>query len=76
LEFVTPNSSFNFAQLSFEFKAKSRVVDKLITMNTIEAFIADVVGVEKRLQQGRISNVRELELELICAGKVIVLPPT
>ena len=66
----TNNQVFNFAQLTFEFKAKSRVIDKLITMNTLEAFIADVVDVEKSLQQGGITSIRQLELELMFIGKV------
>lgn len=39
-------------------------------MVSIEAFIEDVVAVEKRLREGSIKDLRQLELELICAGKV------
>ncbi|KAH7336184.1 hypothetical protein BKA65DRAFT_402824 [Rhexocercosporidium sp. MPI-PUGE-AT-0058] len=61
---------FNFSQASFERKAKARVIDELIKKPRIEAFIEDVVRVEKRLHQGQIANLRSLELELICAGKL------
>ncbi|KAH9224712.1 hypothetical protein DL95DRAFT_516951 [Leptodontidium sp. 2 PMI_412] len=60
---------FNFAQASFEHRAKTRVIDELIKKPRIEAFIEDVVNVERRLHQGQISSVRELELKLISAGK-------
>ena len=60
---------FNFAQASFEFKAKTRVIDELIKKPRIEAFIEDVVNVETRLHQSQITSTRDLELELICAGK-------
>lgn len=46
------------------------MIEKLITINTIEAFIADVAAVGKKLQGGRIETIRGLELELISAGKV------
>ena len=49
------------------------MIEKLIQINTIVAFIADVVAVGKKLDGGRISSARELELELICAGKVCLL---
>ncbi|KAG4442814.1 hypothetical protein IFR05_001695 [Cadophora sp. M221] len=66
---ATPQQ-FNFAQASFEHKAKTRVIDELIKKPRIEAFIEDVVNVERRLHQGQIASVRDLELELICAGKL------
>jgi hypothetical protein len=50
--------------------AKSRIIDELIQKASIEAFIEDVVAVEQRLREGSITNLRRLELELICAGKV------
>ncbi|CAG8972051.1 hypothetical protein HYALB_00004915 [Hymenoscyphus albidus] len=50
--------------------AKKQVIDELIKTVSIEAFIEDVVKVEKRLNRGYIQNVRELELELMCAGKL------
>src|SRR4051794_32382599 len=62
--------TFDFAQLTFKSKAKPRVIDKLITMSTIEAFISDVVDVEKKLHQGQISSIRQLELELVFNAKV------
>ena len=54
--------------------AKSRIIDELIQKVSIEAFIEDVVAVEQRLREGSITNLRELELELICAGKVTPPP--
>ncbi|KAK2628098.1 hypothetical protein QTJ16_002744 [Diplocarpon rosae] len=59
----------DFAQASFEHKAKSYVVERLISKPRNEAFVKDVISVERRLSQSRISTVRQLELELICAGK-------
>ncbi|KAK0112940.1 hypothetical protein ONS95_014658 [Cadophora gregata] len=63
-------SQFNFAQASFEHRAKICVIDELIKKPRIEAFIEDVVNVERRLHQGQILNTRSLELELIYAGKL------
>jgi hypothetical protein len=57
-------------QKLFAKKAQTNIIDELITSISIEAFIEDVVKVEKRLNRGHITNVRELELELMCAGKV------
>jgi hypothetical protein len=52
-------------------KVKShRIIEKLIQKSSIEAFIEDVVEVEKRLDNGLISNLRQLELELVCSAKV------
>lgn len=65
-----PKQQFDFAHTSFEHKAKSRVIDELIQKPSIEAFIEDVVQVERRLLQGQITSIRELELELMCAGKL------
>lgn len=61
---------FDFTQALFVQKAKTQVIDELITTVSIEAFIEDVIKVERRLNRGRIANVRELELELMCAGKL------
>ena len=61
---------FDFNQISFESTATSRVIEKLISINSIVAFIADVTTVGNKLNSGKIKTVRELELELICAGKV------
>lgn len=47
-----------------------KIIDELIKKNSIEAFIEDVVDVEKRLNNGLIVELRQLELELVCAGKV------
>ena len=63
------SNSFNFAQVSFSYKALPRLLE-LITINTLEAFIADVLTVQKKLEQGRIASVRQLELELNFAGRV------
>jgi hypothetical protein len=68
-------AAFDFEQPLFARKAKTQVIDELIKTVSIEAFIEDVVKVEKRLERGHISNVRELELELMCAGKVSPLSP-
>ncbi|EKD14634.1 zinc finger protein [Drepanopeziza brunnea f. sp. 'multigermtubi' MB_m1] len=67
-----PSSSptFDFAQSSFKQRAKTHIIEELIRKPRIEAFIEDVVRVEARLSQGLISNIRQLELELICAGKL------
>lgn len=62
---------FDFSQPLFARQAKTRILDELIKSVSIEAFIEDVVKVEKRLNRGHIANVRELELELMCAGKVL-----
>ncbi|KUJ23439.1 uncharacterized protein LY89DRAFT_182616 [Mollisia scopiformis] len=65
-----PSSDFDFEQASFETKAKTQVIDELIQIVGIEAFIEDVVTVERRLTQGQITSVRGLELDLIFAGKL------
>ena len=70
LIFETPNSDFDFNQISFESTATSQIIEKLISINTIVAFIEDVTIVGNKLNSGRIKTVRGLELELICAGKV------
>ena len=61
---------FNFLQVAFTNKVKLQITGELITTTSIEAFVEDVADVERRLDNGLITNVRELELELICAGKV------
>lgn len=64
-------SQFDFMQASFANKVRSyKVIDVLIEKISIEAFIEDVVNVEKRLNNGLIKELRQLELQLICAGKV------
>lgn len=66
-------SQFNFVQASFSNRIKShKIIDRLIQRTSIEAFIEDVVEVEKRLSNGLISDIRQLELELICNAKVSV----
>ncbi|PBP26460.1 hypothetical protein BUE80_DR002667 [Diplocarpon rosae] len=81
LDSLTPNDlavsqHLNFAQPSFEHKAKFYVIESLIRKPRNEAFVKDVVSVERRLSQSLISNVRELELELICAAKLASLSST
>lgn len=68
------SSEFDFVQASFANKVDThKIIEKLIQGNTIEAFIEDVVDVEKRLNNGLVTEVRQLELELICASKVFLL---
>lgn len=65
------SSQFDFVQASFANKVKThKVIDDLIKKSSIEAFIEDVVDVEKRLNNGLITELRQLELELIRAGKL------
>jgi hypothetical protein len=59
------------SDVTFLRNAQTKVIDELIKAPSIEAFIEDVVKVETRLKRGRIRYVRDLELELMCAGKVI-----
>jgi len=61
---------FNFVQESFAWTTKSRIIDELIKNNATVAFIEDVASVDNRLAQGLIFELRQVELELICAGKV------
>lgn len=66
---------FNFIQTSFAWATKSRIIDELIKNNSTVAFIEDVANVDMRLANGLIIELRQLELELICAGKVFPLFP-
>ena len=61
---------FNFVQASFALYAKARIIDELIKNNSTVAFIEDVLAIDKRLDQGLVIELRQLELELICAGKL------
>jgi hypothetical protein len=63
---------FDFPHAMFELRARTRVLDELF--QKAPAFIQEVVKIETRLLQGQIKGIRELELELICAGKVSFLP--
>jgi hypothetical protein len=63
---------FDFPRAMFELRARTRVLDELF--QKAPAFIQEVVKIETRLLQGRIKGIRELELELICAGKVSIAP--
>jgi len=67
--------NFNFIQESFAWTTKTRVIDELIKNNATVAFIEDVASVDSRLVQGLIIELRQLELELICAGKVCCFVP-
>jgi hypothetical protein len=60
----------SFSQASFYRTVKSRIIDELIQKTSVEAFIEDVVAAEKRVREGSVINLRQTELELLCAGKV------
>jgi hypothetical protein len=66
---------FDFARSSFVHKVKTRIIDQLIQKPSIEAFIEDIVDVEKRLNNNFIVDLRQLELELIWAAKASSLKP-
>jgi hypothetical protein len=66
--------SFNFGQEMFQSRCKTRVIDELINTQSIEAFDENVVTIGRRLQEGKITSTRQLELELICMGKVRLRP--
>jgi hypothetical protein len=63
-------TNFDYSQEMFKNKSKTRVIDELIKTRSIEAFDGDVVKIGRRLREGKITNTRQLELELICVGKV------
>ena len=65
------NSGLGTSCLAFARKAKTEVIEKLICEFSLEGFIEEVVHVGKKLVDCRIADARALELELICAGKVI-----
>lgn len=64
-------SGLNTSCLAFSHKARTDVIEKLICEFSLEGFIEDVVHVGEKLVDHRIAGARALELELICAGKVI-----
>ena len=64
-------SELNNSRLAFVKKARTDVINKLICEFSLEGFIEDVVHVGDKLGDRRIEDARTLELELICAGKVI-----
>ncbi|RDL41012.1 uncharacterized protein BP5553_00991 [Venustampulla echinocandica] len=64
------NTTPGFPPSLFAQEAQARVIEPLIKTASIEAFIEDVVKVEERLNRYHITSVRELELELMCAGKL------
>ncbi|KAH8597680.1 hypothetical protein B0O99DRAFT_592243 [Bisporella sp. PMI_857] len=61
---------FTFPQQSFMSTSRTRIIEELFKNNSTVAFIEDVAMVNKRLDQGLIIELRQLELELICAGKL------
>lgn len=63
-------SGFDFVQEMFQSRCKTRVVDELINKPSLRAFAGDVTAIGKRLGEGKITSTRQLELELICVGKV------
>jgi hypothetical protein len=63
---------FDFPHAMFELRARTRVLDELF--QKAPGFIQEVVQIETRLLQGQIKGIRDLELELICAGKVSFAP--
>lgn len=65
-----PHGSFDFGQQMFQTRCKTRVIDELIKTQSIEAFDGDVVNVGRRLQEGKVTSTRQLELELISVSKV------
>jgi hypothetical protein len=67
---LPPSNGFDFAQELFQSRCKTRVIDELLRNQSIKAFNGGVVTIGRRLQDGKITNTRQLELELICVGKV------
>jgi hypothetical protein len=66
-----PNGNgFDFVQEMFQSRCKTRVIDELIKIPSIRAFCGNVLTIGKRLSEGKIKSTRQLELELICVGKV------
>lgn len=63
-------STFNFSQTMFEYRAKMKVIDELTRAPSIEACAQDIATVKSRLSGGKIASIRDLELDLICVGKV------
>ncbi|KAH8779513.1 hypothetical protein BGZ57DRAFT_760642 [Hyaloscypha finlandica] len=64
-----PHGIFDFGQELFQSRCKTRVIDELIKTQSLEAFDRNVVTIRSRLQEGKITSTRQLELELICVGK-------
>jgi hypothetical protein len=69
-----PHGIFDFGQELFQSRCKTRVIDELIKTQSLEAFDRNVVTIRSRLQEGEITSTRQLELELICVGKVRLRP--
>jgi hypothetical protein len=66
---TTARQQFDFARSAFVYKAKTRIIDQLIQQPSVEAFIEDIVEVERRLNNNLIVDLRQLELELIWVAK-------
>jgi len=62
--------TFDFARQTFEYRSKLKVIDDLIRTPSIEGFIQGIATIKDRLSRGKISSTRDLELELLCIGKV------
>ncbi|PMD33171.1 hypothetical protein L207DRAFT_535229 [Hyaloscypha variabilis F] len=71
---LPPSNGFDFAQELFQSRCKTRVIDELLRNQSIKAFNGGVVTIGRRLQDGKITNTRQLELELICVGKLASQP--
>ena len=63
-------NEFDFAQELFQARCKTRVIDELMRNQSGEAFHGGVATTGRRLSEGKITSTRQLELELICVGKV------
>lgn len=58
----------------FRIVVKLDVTVPLMSTPSLECFIKDVASVEKSLEEGHITTIRQLELELMWIGKVRALP--
>jgi len=67
---LSQRNGFDFAQELFQARCKTRVIDELMRNQSVKAFNGDVATIGRRLQEGKITATRQLELELICVGKV------
>ena len=67
---ILPHGNFDFAQEMFQNMSKARVIDEIVKDRSLETFHSNIAAIDIRLSQGKITTTRQLELELICAGKV------
>ncbi|CZT47681.1 uncharacterized protein RSE6_08269 [Rhynchosporium secalis] len=67
---ITSTQHSDFVQASFEHNAKICVLGELVKRPQLAVFLRDIHNVEGRLQKGQVTSVRELELELVFAGKL------